>query len=197
MQSKRGRIERHWSWKTYQTKGNICIHQISKIFICKWVKELTLPDGYASNLGRCVDLNQGKLHGMKSHNCHVFMQRLLTIAFDSLPKPIWKVVIELSLLFTKLTSTTLNVEHLKIMKENIPVLLCKMEQIFPPSFFDSMEHLPIHLPYEAKVGDPVQYCWMYPFERYKITNHFLQHLLFIPSFFKQSSLYSLFGPYTL
>ena len=135
MQLKRARIERQWSWKTYQTKGNICIHQISKIFICKWVKELTLPDGYASNLGRCVGLSQGKLHGMKSHDCHVFMQRLLPIAFDSLPKSIWKVGVELSLFFSVLTSITLNVEHLRILEENIPVLFCKMEQIFPPSFF--------------------------------------------------------------
>ncbi|WRX10358.1 protein of unknown function DUF4216 - like 1 [Theobroma cacao] len=29
-----------------------------------------------------------------------------------------------------------------------------------------MEHLPIHLPYEAKVGGPVQYRWIYPFERF-------------------------------
>ncbi|PNX91366.1 hypothetical protein L195_g047496, partial [Trifolium pratense] len=28
-----------------------------------------------------------------------------------------------------------------------------------------MEHLVVHLPYEAKVGGPVQYRWMYPFER--------------------------------
>ncbi|KAL8087840.1 hypothetical protein AgCh_037835 [Apium graveolens] len=28
-----------------------------------------------------------------------------------------------------------------------------------------MEHLTIHLPYEARVGGPVQYRWMYPFER--------------------------------
>jgi hypothetical protein len=31
-----------------------------------------------------------------------------------------------------------------------------------------MEHLPIHLPFE-KVGGPVQYRWMYPFERLDIT----------------------------
>ena len=29
-----------------------------------------------------------------------------------------------------------------------------------------MEHLPIHLAYEAKVARSVQYCWMYPFKRY-------------------------------
>ncbi|KAM3343684.1 hypothetical protein P3S68_025774 [Capsicum galapagoense] len=29
-----------------------------------------------------------------------------------------------------------------------------------------MEHLLVHLPYEARVVEPVQYRWMYPFERY-------------------------------
>ena len=38
--------------------------------------------------------------------------------------------------------------------------------IFPPSFFDIMIHLPIHLAEEAKVGGPVCYGWMYPVERY-------------------------------
>ncbi|KAL0439469.1 UNVERIFIED_CONTAM: hypothetical protein Slati_2429900 [Sesamum latifolium] len=29
-----------------------------------------------------------------------------------------------------------------------------------------MEHLIVHLLYEARVGGPVQYGWMYPFERF-------------------------------
>jgi hypothetical protein len=41
--------------------------------------------------------------------------------------------------------------------------------IFPPSFFDSMKNLPIHLVYEAKIGGLVLYRWMYPFERLGIT----------------------------
>jgi hypothetical protein len=41
--------------------------------------------------------------------------------------------------------------------------------IFPPSFFDSMEHLPIHLLFEAKIGGSVQYRWMYPFKQLDIT----------------------------
>jgi hypothetical protein len=51
---------------------------------------------------------------------------------------------------------------------NIIEIICKLEMIFPPSFFDSMEHLPIYLPYEAKVGGPVQHRWMYPFKRLDI-----------------------------
>jgi len=124
------------------------------VSIYKWVKELKFPYGYASNLDRCVDLNQRKLHGIKFgikvHDCHVFMSRFIPIAFDTLPKSICKVVVELSLFFRELSSTTLNVEYLRVMKENIPSY-CVLEQIFPPSFFAAMEHFPIHLPLRQKL----------------------------------------------
>ena len=51
------------------------------------------------------------------------------------------------------------------LEKEIPIILCRLERIFPPSFFDSMEHLPIHLAYEAMIAGHVQYRWMYPFER--------------------------------
>lgn len=51
-----------------------------------------------------------------------------------------------------------------ILEKNIIEITCKLEKIFLPSFFDSMEHLQIHLPYEARVGGPVQYKQIYPFE---------------------------------
>jgi hypothetical protein len=51
------------------------------------------------------------------------------------------------------------------LEKEILVLLCKLEKIFPPGWFNLMQHLLIHLPYEAKVGGPVQYRWIYPFER--------------------------------
>jgi hypothetical protein len=51
------------------------------------------------------------------------------------------------------------------LEKEIPVLLCKMEKNFPPSFFNPMQYLLMHLPYEAKVGGPIQYRWMYHIER--------------------------------
>jgi hypothetical protein len=51
------------------------------------------------------------------------------------------------------------------LEKEIPVLLCKIKKNFPPGFFNPMQHLLIHLPYEAKVGSPVQYRWMYHIER--------------------------------
>nr|GMC86585.1 uncharacterized protein LOC109179592 [Ipomoea batatas] len=95
------------------------------------------------------------------------MQRLIPIAFrELLPLNVWKVLTELSLFFKNLTSTTIRVEEMTKLENDIPLILCKLERIFPPSFFDSMEHLPIHLAYEARIAGPVQYRWMYPFERY-------------------------------
>jgi len=125
-----------------------------------------MPDGYASNLGKCVDKKHLKLFGMKSHDCHIFMQCLILVAFSALPKSIWKPLTELSIFFKDLYSIVLREDHLRQMEENIPLILCKLQRIFPPGLFDSMEHLMIHLPYEARVCGPVQYRWMYPFERY-------------------------------
>ena len=83
------------------------------------------------------------------------------LSIDQILNPL----IEISLFFKELTSTNLSIDGLRKLESNIAIILCKLERIFPPSFFDSMEHLPIHLPYEAIVGGPVQYRWMYPFER--------------------------------
>jgi hypothetical protein len=45
------------------------------------------------------------------------------------------------------------------------LILCKLEKIFPPAFFDVMVHLCVHLPDAALFRGPVQYGWMYPRER--------------------------------
>jgi hypothetical protein len=52
---------------------------------------------------------------------------------------------------------------------NIIKTIYKLEMIFPPSFFDLMKHLTIHLADEAKVAGLVQYKWIYPLERLGIT----------------------------
>ncbi|KAL0379207.1 UNVERIFIED_CONTAM: hypothetical protein Sradi_3226200 [Sesamum radiatum] len=59
------------------TKAVYTLDRDQKRKIFEWIKSLRFPDGNTSNLGRCVDLNELKLHGMKSHDCHVFMERLI------------------------------------------------------------------------------------------------------------------------
>jgi len=93
------------------------------------------------------------------------MEQLLPISFSALPNQVWKPIAELSKFFKDLCSSVLWVNDLLLMKHNIVITLCKLERFFQLAFFNSMEYLPIHLPYEARIGGLIQYCWMYPFER--------------------------------
>jgi hypothetical protein len=125
--------------------------------VCQWVKELKKPDGYESDIGQCSGVRKGTMCGMKSHDCHIFMQNLLLIVFRYLLDEMWKPLTEISQFFKDLYCHSMEMCDLDRMEQNIPLILCKLEKIFPPSFFDSMEHLPIHLPTEARLGGPVQY----------------------------------------
>ena len=103
---------------------------------------------------------------MKSHDYHIFMGRLLPIALrELLPTKIWNELIELTQFFRDLSSAQIHIDDMVRLEKNIPEILCKLEKFFPPSFFNVMKHLPIHLPYQVRVGGLVQYTWMYSSER--------------------------------
>jgi len=138
-----------------------------KTILCNFLKNLKTPDGYASNISRCVNVKQHTIFGLKSHDNHILMEQLLPIAVRRiLPKKVSQPLIELSNFFRHLCSKVLKVDEVDRLQSRISITLCHLERIFPPSFFDVMEHLPIHLADEAKIGGPVQYRWMYFVERY-------------------------------
>jgi len=88
--------------KHIKPKAKFSLTNKQKTDVCEWVKGLKMPDGYASNISRCVDTKHRRLFRMKSHDCHVFMECLLPIAFNALPEPIWKPLTELSQFFRDL-----------------------------------------------------------------------------------------------
>ncbi|KAL8128771.1 hypothetical protein V2J09_017926 [Rumex salicifolius] len=138
-----------------------------KVALLNWLNSSRFLDGYVSNIGRCGQLQEGKLNGMKSHDCHVFMQRLVPIAYkELLPTGIWGALTELSMFFQSICLSTLDKKCIKDLIHDAPLILCQLERIFSLSFFDSMEDLIVHLVYEAKLGGLVQYIWMYVFERF-------------------------------
>lgn len=153
--------------KTYLPPACFSMVPKEKDDFLKVLKRVKVPDGYASNLSRCIQLKQQKIIGMKSHDAHVLMQQLLPIALRGcLPEKVVSPLIELSCYFRALCSKVLEVEELERLESQIAVTLCNLERIFPPSFFTVMVHLVVHLATEAKLAGPVQYCWMYPIERY-------------------------------
>ena len=75
-------------------------------------------------------------------------------------------LIGLSNFFQDLYSSNLKYTDLEKMEKDIVKIMSKLEVIYTPSFFDSMEHLPLHLVTEAKLGGPCNGRWMYFVERY-------------------------------
>ena len=47
--------------------------------LCKFLHGVKFPDGYAANIRRCVDINGCKLSGLKTHDLHVILQKLLPL----------------------------------------------------------------------------------------------------------------------
>ncbi|KAL0392916.1 UNVERIFIED_CONTAM: hypothetical protein Sradi_2514400 [Sesamum radiatum] len=60
--------------------------------ICEWIRVLKFSDEYISNLARCIDMKELRMHGLKSHDCHVFMWKLIQVAFhEILLEHVWSV----------------------------------------------------------------------------------------------------------
>ncbi|GJV88193.1 protein kinase, ATP binding site-containing protein [Tanacetum coccineum] len=101
---------------------------------------------------------------LKSHDCHIMMQRLLPYGLQNyLPDNIAKPIIELCSLFKQLCSATLMEDD---MFESFwswwLKYLCELGA-YILAFFDIMIHLPIHLALEALEGGPIHPRWMFHF----------------------------------
>ena len=95
------------------------------------------------------------------------MQRLIPLAcVELVPSNVYIALCGISTFFRDIFSRKLRKEDVEVLQNNISETLCALEKIFPPSFFDVMEHLAVHLPDETILGGPVQFRWMYPFERF-------------------------------
>ena len=83
-------------------------------------------------MGRCVDMKKHKLFGLKSHDCHVFMERLIPIAFrELLPRNVWQALIEISIFFFKnVTSTVITKEDTERLERRYPSFYVDLSAFF-------------------------------------------------------------------
>jgi hypothetical protein len=63
----------------------------------RWMMGLKFPDGYAPVLRWSMNVTTGKLIGLKSHDYHIIMERLLHVMFwGYIDDVVWMVLAELS-----------------------------------------------------------------------------------------------------
>jgi hypothetical protein len=96
-----------------------------------WLKNLKFPDGYAKDFMRAVNLDTVKLSGVKCHNYHIFMEKLLSVMFHKyLDDDVWTALAELRHFYRQLCAKEIKKDMMEKLEEEIPVLLCKLEKIF-------------------------------------------------------------------
>ncbi|XP_057248995.1 uncharacterized protein LOC130590530 [Beta vulgaris subsp. vulgaris] len=79
-----------------------------KIQFCECLAGVKVPQGYSSNFSSLVSMQNLKLMGLKSHDCHVLMQQLLPVAIRGiLPKNVRVVITRLCSFLMQSTAKSL------------------------------------------------------------------------------------------
>ena len=87
--------------------------EVKRRNFCYFIRSVKFLDGFASNLSKNVAPNDSRLVGLKSHDFHVIMQRLLPVRCWSLvSKNIWSTIAELCTFFKHLCASTVNVSDM-------------------------------------------------------------------------------------
>jgi hypothetical protein len=102
-----------------------------------------------------VNLSTLRVLGMKSRDFHIWIERILPVMVRGyVLEHVWLALSELSYFFHQLCAKELSWTVVADLERLAPVLLCKLEKIFPLGFFNPMQHLILHIPYEARMGGP-------------------------------------------
>ena len=135
-----------------------------KIFL-EQLASISVPTSYCGPIKKHI--LQGRIGNMKSHDFHIFLQFKLHVCLRHLmhsgPR---QAIIRLARLFTMICKKVINAAELDSLQLYAAEIMCLMEVWFPPSFFDIMLHLSIHLVRQVKLCGPIANAWCYPVERH-------------------------------
>jgi hypothetical protein len=139
-------------------RAPFCLKPIERKEVLIWLQNLKFPDGYAAGFRRAMNLELGKQSGVKSPDYHIFIGRHLPVMFCRyVNDDVWKTLAMLSHFYRQLCAKEIRKEVMEKLEKEIPMLICKLEKIFPTGWFNPMQHLLVHLPYKAKLGGLQQY----------------------------------------
>jgi hypothetical protein len=116
--------------------------------VLKWL----FLDRHVANIKRAVNVNTGKLNGLKSHDYHIFIERLMLVMFHGYFKAdLWKMFVQLSYFYMQICAKQVSKVMMQWLEKKIIVFVCKMEKVFSLGWFNEMQHLLLYLPWEGRV----------------------------------------------
>ena len=158
-------LRRHDQQRVFMPEAPYILTKDQRAIFLETLQKIKLPSHYSGQLH--AKISKGKLSGLKSHDFHVILQDLMPLCMRNAGcEHMTAVVIRVGRLFKKICSKRIDMAEREALFDECAETLCVLEKQLPPSFFDIMIHLCIHLVEELFICGPVHVRWMYPFERY-------------------------------
>ena len=80
-----------------------CLKRDGKKQLCQYLSHCTYPDGFCASMSKCVKLQTQKISGLKTHDCHILLQRALPAGLRGLVGPdIYEAIADLGKIFKSL-----------------------------------------------------------------------------------------------
>ncbi|KAK1627238.1 hypothetical protein QYE76_001553 [Lolium multiflorum] len=130
-----------------QGRASYALTKEEKVIFFECLSSMKVPSGFSSNIKGIINMAEKKFQNLKSHDCHVIMTQLLPVALRGLlPENVRVAIVKLCAFLNAISQS--------------------FELVFPPSFFNIMTHLLVHLVEEISILGPVFLHNMFPFERF-------------------------------
>jgi len=131
------------------------------------LNSIKVPSGFSSNVKGIINVAEKKFLNLKSHDCHVLMTQLLPVALRGiLPLNVRLATMKLCAFLNIISQKAINPAYLAKLQNDVVQCLVSFELVFPPSFFNIMTHLLVHLVKEISILGHVFLHNMFPFERF-------------------------------
>ena len=152
-------------WRQYLSSYALTKAEKEIFFEC--LNSIKVPSGFSSNIKGIINMAEKKFQNLKSHDCHVIMTQLLPVALRGLlPENVRVSIVKLCAFLNAISQKVINPEMLPRLQKDVVQCLVSFELVFPPSFFNVMTHLLVHLVEEINILGPVFLHNMFPFERF-------------------------------
>ena len=151
----------------HQGQASYALTKEEKEIFFECLLSMKVPSGFSSNIKGIINMAEKKFQNLKSHDCHVIMTQLLPVALRGLlPENVRLAIVKLCAFLNAISQKVIDPEIIPGLQNDLVQCLVSFELVFPPSFFNIMTHVLVHLCEEINVLGHVFLHNMFPFERF-------------------------------
>jgi hypothetical protein len=136
-----------------------------RIALCTFVRGIKVPTGFSVNPKKLVSMKDLSFAHCKAHDCHVMLTVFLPIAIKAIKLEFLKMGITyMCYFFSKISQKTIGKKELSDLHDFVVETQNQLEMCLPPTFFDIMIHLMIHMVHQIQTLCP---CYLHEMWCYK------------------------------